>query len=721
MTRTIDSQNMTKSFIRKDYLLAALLVTLITIMIIPLPHILMDTFIGLNITLAVLLLMVSIYLKSPSDFTTFPSIILYGTAFRLAISIATTRLILTEASAGQIIDTFGKFVISGNIIVGLVIFLIITIVQFVVITKGSERVAEVAARFCLDAMPGKQMSIDVQVRSGALSEEQGIAKRAKLDRSNQFFGAMDGAMKFVKGDAMAGLIITAINLIGGIAVGMIMHGFSLGQSATVYSLLTIGDGLVAQIPALFMSLCAATLVTRITDADSKDLGTELFGQLAMYRQALIVAGTVVLGMALIPGFPWIVFVSFAAILYVTAYLVPESPESEELEGAPSVADDLITTDVAGTATYAQGVQGQDAQGMQAANATPLRKSERIILYLSKELQKIVDKDQGYVFRDNLYREWAKKSGVEFPVFDIVEDSLLAPYAMRVEFDGVPAIKYTLPEDSSFFTASPDIAPLLPKGSTETEIDWLGPRGVWVPNSALEENEELLDLRVPVGHAIMEVPFRVAEQFSGQLFSRVELGYFLRIVEAKDSDLISNLIETLGLAKLHNILRKLIEDGVPLAPQRVVLETLYHWIAKSEDADLLVEAVRAAMHRQISYSVADDKGIMAVILLSAETENQIRQFSINAEDPTDQGIMFPPHVSEEILTQFYTVTSSGPDRGRRLAVVTSTDIRRIFRNFLVAHNIHYPVISYQEISNEIQPQPVAMIRLNEEKIMPTKAA
>ncbi len=700
---------MNKAFFRQDLILAALLVTLIALMIIPLPQFLMDILIGLNITLAILLLMVSIYLKQPSDFSTFPAIILYGTAFRLAISIATTRLILTEANAGQIIDTFGKFVISGNLIVGLVIFLIITIVQFIVITKGSERVAEVAARFCLDAMPGKQMSIDVQVRSGALTEEEGIQRRALLDKDNQFYGAMDGAMKFVKGDAIAGLIITAINLIGGISVGMIMHGFSLGQSLTVFSLLTIGDGLVAQIPALFMSMCAATIITRVTDSNSNDLGTEIFQQLGRYRQALFVASAVVLGFALIPGFPWLVFVILSAILCFAGVMAPQ-PE------AP-VEEDEIQSQVPISPEQAQIEKAARNQGIEET----IRGTDRYVLYLGKELAKAVNQDQAYAYRDNLFRMWEKRSGIEFPVFFVGEDASMSPWSMRVDFDGVPAVSYELPENCSFLVATPEIKPLLPKNCQETDQDWLGTRGIWVPNLAIENNDDLQLLTVPLGHVIMQVPFRIAEQFAGQLFSRVEFGYFLRTVEAKDSDLVNNLIESLGLAQLHNILRKLVEDGVPLSPPRLVLETLYHRVAETKDQDVLINSIRAAMHRQISHTLADDKGILAVVLLDPEIESEFRQHTQGFAGGGDQTVTLPPHISENILTQFYTLVSSGPDHGRQITVVASQDIRRAVRNFLVTNNIHYPVINYQEISSEIQAHPIAMVRLNESNIIPTRAA
>ena len=260
---------------RKDWLLIALIVCILALMIIPLRPVLIDGLITLNMALSILLLMVGIYIRNPSDFSTFPSVILIGTAFRLSLSIGTTRLILTDAEGGDIIETFGNFVVGGSIAVGFVIFLIITVVQFLVVTKGAERVAEVAARFALDAMPGKQMAIDADIKAGTISAEDGDRKRKHLNKESQFFGAMDGAMKFVKGDAIAGLIIIVINLIGGIAVGVLLHDMTIGDSAHLFTLLTIGDGLVAQIPALLMALCAGVVVTRATGPDNTDLGSDI--------------------------------------------------------------------------------------------------------------------------------------------------------------------------------------------------------------------------------------------------------------------------------------------------------------------------------------------------------------------------------------------------------------------------------------------------------------
>ena len=305
---------------RQDLMLVVLMVMTIIMMILPLPTLVIDTLLATNMALTVLLLMVGIYLRDPVDFSTLPSVILISTVFRLSLSISTTRLILVQADAGKIVSTFGEFVISGNLIVGLVVFLIITIVQFVVITKGSERVAEVSARFTLDALPGRQMSIDADLRNGDIDQAEAKRRRQLLQKESQLYGAMDGAMKFVKGDAIAGLVIIAVNLLGGVMVGTLQHGMSMGEALQVYSLLTVGDGLVAQIPALFMSITAGTIVTRVTTEETTNLGSDIAGQLMHNPRTLRLASIVLFGLGLVPGFPTVIFWLLGAILGGTGIL-----------------------------------------------------------------------------------------------------------------------------------------------------------------------------------------------------------------------------------------------------------------------------------------------------------------------------------------------------------------------------------------------------------------
>jgi type III secretion protein V len=287
---------------RNDIVLAVLLVAIVFMMILPLPTWLVDVLIGVNMTVSAMLLMVAMYLPSPLAFSSFPSVLLVSTLLRLGISIATTRLILLEGDAGHIIETFGNFVVGGNLIVGLVVFLIMTIVQFVVITKGAERVAEVAARFSLDAMPGKQMSIDGDMRAGTIDMEEAKIRRRLVEKESQLYGAMDGAMKFVKGDAIAGIIIVVVNLVGGILIGTLQRGLSLSEATRVYSVLTIGDGLIAQIPALFIAICAGMIVTRVQSGEGpSNVGRDIGAQVLAQPKALVIAAVVAMGMGLIPG------------------------------------------------------------------------------------------------------------------------------------------------------------------------------------------------------------------------------------------------------------------------------------------------------------------------------------------------------------------------------------------------------------------------------------
>ena len=287
---------------RTDVVLAFFITAIIFMMILPLPTILIDFLIASNMGLAMTLLMVGIYLSSPLQFAAFPSVLLITTLFRLALSISTTRLILLQADAGEIVFAFGNFVVGGNLVVGMVIFLILTIVQFIVVTKGAERVAEVSARFSLDAMPGKQLSIDSDMRAGLIDIEEARKRRFMLEKESQLFGSMDGAMKFVKGDAIAGIIIVAVNLLGGITIGIVQRGLSASEAAHTYSILTIGDGLIGQIPALFIAITAGVIVTRVTGENSRDLGSDIIGQITHQPKALMVASCLLLAFGLVPGF-----------------------------------------------------------------------------------------------------------------------------------------------------------------------------------------------------------------------------------------------------------------------------------------------------------------------------------------------------------------------------------------------------------------------------------
>jgi len=414
---------------RNDIVLAILIVSIIFMMILPLPTALVDVLIGTNMTISAILLMVAMYLPSPLSFSSFPSVLLVTTLFRLGISIATTRLILLQGDAGHIIETFGNFVVGGNLIVGLVVFLILTIVQFVVITKGAERVAEVAARFSLDAMPGKQMSIDADLRAGTINMDEARKRRALVEKESQLYGAMDGAMKFVKGDAIAGLIIVAVNLLGGILIGTMQRGLTAGEAVQVYSILTIGDGLIAQIPALFIAICAGIIVTRVQTGDGgpsnvgKDIGTQVLAQ----PRALLIAAAVALGMGLIPGMPTLTFFTLAAVVGVIGFVL--------LRGTRKVVDEKTgeITEIPALAADGQPPAKPQADG----GATEFAPTLPLIMDVAAGLQRHFDADELNQELIKIRRALYFDLGVPFPGIQLRFNDALPENAYLILLSEVP--------------------------------------------------------------------------------------------------------------------------------------------------------------------------------------------------------------------------------------------------------------------------------------------
>ncbi|MCY4059017.1 MAG: FHIPEP family type III secretion protein, partial [Gammaproteobacteria bacterium] len=392
---------------RKDVLLASLLVAIIFMMILPLPTALVDVLIGTSMGIAVVLLMLAIYISSAGEFYAFPAVLLLSTLFRLALSITTTRLVLLQADAGAIIDTFGNFVVAGNLVVGMVIFLIITIVQFLVITKGAERVAEVSARFSLDAMPGKQMSIDGDMRAGVIDMDEARRRREKVEKESQLYGSMDGAMKFVKGDAIAGLIIIAINLIGGLVIGVTQRGMDLGQAMQVYSILTIGDGLVAQIPALLIAMTAGIIVTRVSTDETENLASDIGEQFGAQPKALLVAGALMVAFSLIPGFPAVTFLALATLTAGTGLLLLRASSRREAGTAEREVSSILTPVSTETSSEAQ-IEAQLRGEQEISLGAPL------LVDLSASLQEHIDMRSLNLEAAKVRRALYLDLGVPFP-------------------------------------------------------------------------------------------------------------------------------------------------------------------------------------------------------------------------------------------------------------------------------------------------------------------
>ncbi|WP_225768947.1 type III secretion system export apparatus subunit SctV [Inquilinus sp. Marseille-Q2685] len=665
---------------RQDLMIVALLVATILLMILPLPTLLVDALIACNMTFAVLLLMVAVYLRSPLELSVLPSVILIATVFRLALSIGVTRLILMDADAGAIIQTFGEFVIGGSLAIGLVIFLIITVVQFVVVVKGAERVAEVAARFTLDALPGKQMSIDGELRAGDIDLAEATRRRQTLEKESQLYGAMDGAMKFVKGDAIAGLIIVAVNLIGGLAVGMLQHGMSLGQAMHVYSLLTIGDGLVSQIPALFVAITSGTIVTRVTTSDSRNLGADIAHQIGANPTALLMAAGVVALLGFIPGFPTLIFLAIAAAMAGGVMLrrrraLREAGAAEE--EVPEVAAD-----------------------------------ETVTLHFGPDLMAGLGRGTAERLARDAAEELEQRLGVPFPVGRVGPGGTLPPDGFRIDIDGVPVEAGTARPGRILLRDDPMHLDLLGLAADTGE----GPGGVvqhWI-----DARHEPTLAEAGIGHAtaeeiVAEALTRALRRYAPHFLGIQETQAFLKGIEATRGDLVREAQRHLSVNQVADVFRRLLEEGISLRNHRLVLETLAEWGQKEQDVILLTEYVRGGLKRQICHAHADERKVIHALILDRGAEEVLRQ-SIR-QTTVGAYLALPEGQAEELVDTIRGHLGRVVAGGRPPVILPALDTRRFLRQTLARNQVEAMVLSYAEIAPDYTVQPVAVVRLTGRRV------
>lgn len=671
-----------------DLMVAAVLLLAIAMMILPMPLWLVDLFIGFNLGFAVLMLMVGLYVLAPIEFSSLPGIVLISTVFRLALAITTTRLILSQAEAGEIIRTFGEFVIGGNVIVGLVVFLIVTLVQFIVIAKGAERVAEVAARFTLDALPGKQMAIDAEMRNGDIDQPEARRRRGALESESQLYGAMDGAMKFVKGDAIAGLVVIVVNLIGGISIGMLSRGLTLGAAIHEYSLLTIGDALISQIPALLLSLTAGTVVTRVTGDKQVNLGRDIVGQLGASSRALRLSAAVLLGLGAIPGFPTLVFVVLALIFAGASFVKPGSSREVAAPGAspgPHASSTAVT-------------------GMRRA-AVP-GEVPAITLKLAPVLAGNLDERELAGHIDRQRTQLCTQLGILIPEAVIARDDSLAEARYRIDIEGVPVEEAEARPDELLVVDDLANLELLNVGF-EREPD--SPRMAWVSNAHAQALHDAgigcRTVEEVMAHRLREIVARYASRFIGiqetrALLARIEAGY---------ADLVKETIRTVPVPRIADVLRRLVDEGVCVNNARLVLEALAEWGEKESNVVLLTEYVRAALKRQICYSHANAHRVVMAYVLEREAEDVVR----GAIRDTAVGpyLVLDERSGEQLLAQFRRVAADAGASEVKPVVLASMDVRRYVRGYIVRNGLDLAVLSYQDLAGDFLVQPVGSISFN----------
>ncbi|WP_164481553.1 type III secretion system export apparatus subunit SctV [Nitratireductor soli] len=677
---------------RSDLVIAMLMLVSVVMMLIPLPTELVDVLISANIAISVLILLACFYVRHPLDFSSLPSVILIATLFRLAITITTTRLILLQADAGDIVMTFGNFVVGGSIAVGLVIFLIITVAQFVVIAKGAERVAEVAARFTLDALPGKQMSIDAELRNGDIDQDEARQMRRQVERESQLFGAMDGAMKFVKGDVIAGIVIILVNLIGGFAVGTLQHGMSLGEAAATYSLLTVGDGLVSQIPALLVAVASGVMITRVAGAEGHtDLGGQIASQLLRDARALALASAILIGLSLVPGFPTIVFLILGAVLGIGAYALHRNTHREAEPGKTVALR-----------------REEDQDRMEALphsrNATLLQ-STGIVARLGSGFGQSFTPTEIQERTERIRRELLDDLGIDVPRIDLQTDDSLEPAHLRLDLEGAPTLDAEIPADSVLFEG--DVAHLDLIDVPYREAGAIGPRrpAFWVESDRAAELAAAGLEFLPPGAVAAKWIGDALRLYADHFVGIQETRHLLIELEAEYADLVREAQEAVPLQKIAEVLRRLVAENVPIRNLRIILEAIADWGRREQDTALLAEHVRVALKRQISFRMADRNRIIAAYLLQPSAESALRSAVQTSSTGTVLNLSDPE--SQAIAGQIKKALSQTTATTQPVAL-TTVDVRRHLRGLLVHSGIEIPVMSYQELAPEFNVQPLATI-------------
>lgn len=676
---------------RAEVLGAVVVLGIVFIFIVPLPTWLVDILIAINICISCLLIVLALYLPGPLAFSSFPSILLLTTMFRLALSIATTRLILLEQDAGHIVEAFGNFVVGGNLAVGMVIFLILTLVNFLVITKGSERVAEVAARFSLDAMPGKQMSIDSDLRAGLIDGTQARDKREQLSRESQLFGAMDGAMKFVKGDAIAGLIIVVVNLLGGFTTGMFQHDLSAAESIALYSVLTIGDGLIAQIPALLISLTAGMIITRVAPDGRKgisNMGAEIARQMTSEPKSWMIASVGMLVFALVPGMPTLVFIAIALMTGGLGYYLARQRERQNQPAAQATE-----------AVRPQENGSEDLRGFDPSRPYLLQFSP--VLRGTSEVTDLI-----HAIRQ-ARNAMVANIGLTLPPFEVELDDSLADDEMRFCVHEVPMLKASVVNLLAVERAALKVEPEhgVPGLAERDEQNW-----IW-----LAADDPLLDdpavERFSAASLIVDrmkqAMLLSGPQFLGIQESKAILGW----LEHNQPDLVQELQRIMPLARFSAVLQRLASEGVPLRAVRLIVEALIEYGQHEREPDALADYARIALKSQIFHQYSESDGLHAW-LLAPQTENTLRE----ALRQTQTGVFFALDNDSSAALVSLLNQAFPPRPKTKCVMLVAQDLRSPLRTLLLEEFNHVPVLSFAELGSTSKVKVLGRFDLGQDELM-----
>ncbi|WP_313542579.1 flagellar biosynthesis protein FlhA [Leifsonia aquatica] len=648
-------------------------VGIIMLLVVPVPAWLLDTLIIVNIMLALVILLTTMFAKKPLDFSVFPSLLLVATLFRLGLNVASTRLVLGDGFAGQVIQAFGHVAVGGSIIIGAVVFLILVVIQFIVVTKGAERVAEVGARFTLDAMPGKQMAIDADLNAGLITEEQARQRRAEVSAEADFYGAMDGASKFVKGDAIAGILIIIINVVGGIAIGMIQRGMEIGDAVNTYTLLTIGDGLVTQIPALLMAVSTGMIVTR-SNAES-DIGTTASGQLSQSRNALTIAGCAAIVMALIPGMPPIPFVLVGAFLILAAQRIKtRQAEQKKVEAAQKAV-----------ATAGTGETTDDLMDQMRVHALEITLAPDLVDIVSGASDDLLARVRA------LRRKIALELGVIVPPVRTRDSAELPPSTYVIKIAGVEAGRGQAP--SGRVLALGDALDSLP--GTPTIEPVFGLPAKWIP-SEMRHSAELGGATVIDRVSVLITHLSsIITANAGRLLTREDVRQLTEGVKQVNPSAVEELVPgLLSLAEVQRVLQGLLAEQVPINDLPRILEALALRAKVSNDPEGLIEAARAALGPAVVAPHLDGD-VLRVIMIDPGLE----QSMLEGLRPSELGtqIVLDPARLEAVMSSVKQTAGQLDDLGVSAVLVCAPALRPAIRRLVAGQLSGLAVLSYQEVT------------------------
>jgi flagellar biosynthesis protein FlhA len=674
-----------------------LILMLLAMVVLPLPPFLLDLFFTFNIALSLVVLLVTVYALRPLDFTMFPSLLLVATLLRLALNVASTRVVLLEGhnggdAAGKVIEAFGEFVVGGNYAVGLVVFAILVIINFVVVTKGAGRVSEVSARFTLDAMPGKQMAIDADLNSGLIDQTEARLRREEVGREADFYGAMDGASKFVRGDAVAGILILIINIIGGLAIGMGQHDLDFGTAMRFYALLTIGDGLVAQLPSLLLSTSAAIIVTRVSRAE--DLGSQVSTQLLHNPRALAITAAILLMLGMIPGMPNLVFLLLGGAVGGMAYLIARR-ESEPAAAAESAPPQATPEDVGEVRELTwQDVQPVDVIGLE----------------VGYRLIPLVDREQGGQLMTRIKgvrKKLSQELGFLVQSVHIRDNLDLAPNAYRITLNGVP-----VGEAEVFVDRDLAINPGKVFGElrgTPTTDPAFGLQAVWIDAAQRDQAQTLGYTVVDASTVVATHLSELLQSHAHELLGHDEVQQLLDNLAQIAPKLVEDLVpKLLPLSVVLRVLQNLLQEGVPIRDLRTIAETLAEQATKSQDAGALTAAVRVALSRSIVQQAIGAQGEIPVIVLEPGLERLLQQTLVNAGE---DGAGVEPGMLEQLQGAMQDTARQQELSGEESVLLVAAAIRPWMAKF-ARHSVPgMRVLSYNEIPDNRQIKVISTIGRN----------